>query len=171
MGVRRRSFPLSSTFLPIPHNSTSLRFTAGSLEAARGCGRDCTAGYCAREHSSIHGRQTGAGSAIDSPPADWSFSAPRCGVWTRPESWQSPPRAGLGRFWGQEGTLIYPKQNTRLTEQIVTLGGVLILEFPMSTLAAPQNISHSHHQWYFHRRMMPNTAAPDCLTPCPGTGL
>jgi len=35
--------------------------------------------------------------------------------------------------------VIYPKENTRLTEQIVALGGALISEFPMNTFAAPQN--------------------------------
>lgn len=35
--------------------------------------------------------------------------------------------------------IIYPKENTRITEQILTLGGALISEFPMNTFAAPQN--------------------------------
>ena len=35
--------------------------------------------------------------------------------------------------------IIYPKENTRLTEQIVAMGGALISEFPMNTFAAPQN--------------------------------
>jgi DNA processing protein len=35
--------------------------------------------------------------------------------------------------------VIYPKENTRLAEQIVALGGALISEFPMGTFAAPQN--------------------------------
>jgi DNA processing protein len=35
--------------------------------------------------------------------------------------------------------VIYPKENTRLTEQLLTLGGALISEFPMNTFAAPQN--------------------------------
>ena len=33
----------------------------------------------------------------------------------------------------------YPKENTRLAEQIVALGGALISEFPVGTLPAPQN--------------------------------
>jgi DNA processing protein len=33
----------------------------------------------------------------------------------------------------------YPKENTRLSEQIVASGGALISEFPMSTFPAPQN--------------------------------
>ena len=33
----------------------------------------------------------------------------------------------------------YPKENTRLSEQIVAMGGALISEFPLGTFAAPQN--------------------------------
>jgi len=35
--------------------------------------------------------------------------------------------------------VMYPKENTRLTEQIVVLGGALITEFPVGTFPAPQN--------------------------------
>ncbi|MGA2978421.1 MAG: DNA-processing protein DprA [Terriglobales bacterium] len=35
--------------------------------------------------------------------------------------------------------VMYPKENTRLTEQIVALGGALISEFPIGTFPAPQN--------------------------------
>ncbi len=35
--------------------------------------------------------------------------------------------------------VMYPKENTRLTEQIVALGGALISEFPVGTFPAPQN--------------------------------
>jgi len=35
--------------------------------------------------------------------------------------------------------VIYPKENTRLAEQILALGGALISEFPLGTFAAPQN--------------------------------
>jgi DNA processing protein len=35
--------------------------------------------------------------------------------------------------------VIYPKENPRLSEQIVALGGALIFEFPLGTFAAPQN--------------------------------
>ena len=34
---------------------------------------------------------------------------------------------------------MYPKENTRLAEQILALGGALISEFPIGTFAAPQN--------------------------------
>jgi len=35
--------------------------------------------------------------------------------------------------------VMYPKENTRLAEQILAMGGALISEFPMGTFAAPQN--------------------------------
>lgn len=35
--------------------------------------------------------------------------------------------------------VIYPKENTRLAEQILALGGALISEFSLGTFAAPQN--------------------------------
>ncbi|MFL6444730.1 MAG: DNA-processing protein DprA [Candidatus Sulfotelmatobacter sp.] len=35
--------------------------------------------------------------------------------------------------------VIYPKENSRLSEQILGLGGALISEFPLGTFAAPQN--------------------------------
>ena len=35
--------------------------------------------------------------------------------------------------------VIYPKENSRLSEQILALGGALLSEFPMGTFAAPQN--------------------------------
>jgi DNA processing protein len=35
--------------------------------------------------------------------------------------------------------VVYPKENTRLAEQILSLGGALISEFPLGTFAAPQN--------------------------------
>ncbi len=35
--------------------------------------------------------------------------------------------------------IMYPKENTRLTEQIVALGGALITEFPVGTPPTPQN--------------------------------
>ena len=35
--------------------------------------------------------------------------------------------------------VIYPKENSRLSEQILAFGGALISEFPLRTFAAPQN--------------------------------
>jgi DNA processing protein len=49
---------------------------------------------------------------------------------------------GKGKTVGVLGTgidVIYPKENTRLTEQMLALGGALVSEFPLSTFPAPQN--------------------------------
>ena len=35
--------------------------------------------------------------------------------------------------------VIYPKENSRLADQILSMGGALISEFPLATFAAPQN--------------------------------
>ena len=35
--------------------------------------------------------------------------------------------------------VVYPKENSRLADQILSLGGALISEFPLATFAAPQN--------------------------------
>ncbi len=35
--------------------------------------------------------------------------------------------------------VLYPKENSRLAEQILSLGGTLVSEFPMGTFPAPQN--------------------------------
>jgi len=50
--------------------------------------------------------------------------------------------AAKGRTVAIFGTgvdVIYPKENSRLTEQILPLGGAFVSEFPMGTFAAPQN--------------------------------
>jgi DNA processing protein len=50
--------------------------------------------------------------------------------------------AGKGKTVAVFGTgidVIYPKENTRLVEQILALGGALVSEFPLGTFAAPQN--------------------------------
>jgi DNA processing protein len=50
--------------------------------------------------------------------------------------------AGKGKTVGVLGTgidVIYPKENTRLTEQMLALGGALVSEFPLNTFPAPQN--------------------------------
>jgi DNA processing protein len=41
--------------------------------------------------------------------------------------------------WGTGVDVVYPKENSRLTEQILALGGAVISEFPMGTFPAPQN--------------------------------
>jgi DNA processing protein len=50
--------------------------------------------------------------------------------------------AAKGRTIAVFGTgidVLYPKENTRLAEQILALGGALMTEFPVGTFAAPQN--------------------------------
>src|SRR5579864_3478001 len=42
-------------------------------------------------------------------------------------------------IFGTGVDVIYPKENSRLSEQILALGGALISEFPLGTFAAPQN--------------------------------
>src|SRR5207244_2304570 len=49
---------------------------------------------------------------------------------------------GRGKTVAVLGTgidIIYPKENTRLSEQILATGGALVSEFPITTFAAPQN--------------------------------
>ncbi len=41
--------------------------------------------------------------------------------------------------WGTGLDVIYPKENKRLAEQIVTSGGAIVTENPMGTFPAPQN--------------------------------
>ena len=41
--------------------------------------------------------------------------------------------------FGTGADVLYPKENSRLAEQILSLGGALISEFPLGTFAAPQN--------------------------------
>jgi DNA processing protein len=50
--------------------------------------------------------------------------------------------AGKGKTVAVFGTgvdQIYPKENSRLVDQILSLGGALISEFPLETFPAPQN--------------------------------
>jgi DNA processing protein len=41
--------------------------------------------------------------------------------------------------WGTGVDQVYPKENKRLSEQILALGGAIISEFPIGTFPAPQN--------------------------------
>ncbi len=41
--------------------------------------------------------------------------------------------------FGTGADVVYPKENSRLADQILSVGGALISEFPMGTFAAPQN--------------------------------
>jgi DNA processing protein len=50
--------------------------------------------------------------------------------------------AGKGKTVAMFGTgvdVLYPKENSRLSEQILSFGGALVSEFPLGTFAAPQN--------------------------------
>ena len=50
--------------------------------------------------------------------------------------------AGKGKtvaVWGTGIDVLYPKENSRLVEQILALGGAVISEFPIGTFPAPQN--------------------------------
>jgi len=50
--------------------------------------------------------------------------------------------AAKGKTVGVLGTgidVMYPKENTRLTEQVIALGGALLTEFPVGTPPTPQN--------------------------------
>lgn len=50
--------------------------------------------------------------------------------------------SGKGKTVAVFGTgvdLLHPKENSRLSEQILSFGGALISEFPLGTFAAPQN--------------------------------
>ena len=42
-------------------------------------------------------------------------------------------------IWGTSIDVIYPKENKRLAEEIVSEGGAIISEFPLGTFPAPQN--------------------------------
>jgi DNA processing protein len=41
----------------------------------------------------------------------------------------------------------YPQENSRLSEQILALGGALIFEFPIGTFPAPQNFPIHNRIW------------------------
>jgi DNA processing protein len=50
--------------------------------------------------------------------------------------------SGKGKTIAMFGTgvdVLYPKENSRLSEQILSHGGALVSEFPLGTFAAPQN--------------------------------
>jgi DNA processing protein len=50
-----------------------------------------------------------------------------------------PAKGKTVAVFGTGVDVIYPKENSRLSEQILALGGALISEFRMGTFAAPQN--------------------------------
>ncbi len=50
--------------------------------------------------------------------------------------------AGKGKtvaVFGTGADVVYPKENSRLVEQILSSGGAVVSEFPVSTFPAPQN--------------------------------
>jgi len=48
-------------------------------------------------------------------------------------------RAQTAAIFGTGIDVLYPRENSRLADQIVALGGALVSEFPVGTFAAPQN--------------------------------
>jgi DNA processing protein len=61
-------------------------------------------------------------------------------MWMRSRSRGSQSWARAIRQFSAPGVdIVYPKEKSRLTDQMLSLGGALISEFPMNTFAAPQN--------------------------------
>ncbi len=57
-------------------------------------------------------------------------------------------KARTAAIFGTGIDVLYPRENSRLAEQILALGGALVSEFPVGTFAAAAEFSHSqpHHQ-------------------------
>ena len=73
-------------------------------------------------------------------PTGWSFiSGMARGVDTASHRGAITAKGKTVAVFGTGVDVIYPKENTRLSEQILALGGALISEFPLGTFAAPQN--------------------------------
>jgi DNA processing protein len=73
-------------------------------------------------------------------PRDWSLiSGIARGVDTASHRGAITAKGKTVAVFGTGVDVIYPKENTRLSEQILALGGALISEFPLGTFAAPQN--------------------------------
>ena len=74
------------------------------------------------------------------PPAVWSLSAAWLVGWIPPRI--AEPSAAHGRtiaVWGTGVDVVYPKENQKLSEQILEAGGAIVSEFPLGTFPAPQN--------------------------------
>ncbi|HUM04507.1 MAG TPA: DNA-processing protein DprA [Terriglobales bacterium] len=67
------------------------------------------------------------------------ISGMACGVDTASHRGVIEARGKTIAVFGTGIDVIYPKENTRLADQILALGGALISEFPLGTFAAPQN--------------------------------
>src|ERR1700677_2794766 len=67
------------------------------------------------------------------------ISGMACGVDTASHRGAISAKGKTIAVFGTGADVIYPKENSRLSEQILALGGALISEFPMGTFAAPQN--------------------------------
>jgi hypothetical protein len=82
-------------------------------------------------------------------PSDWP-AIWRRKDWSLPAAWPGGGDTASHRgaitakgktilVFGTSADAIYPKENPRLSEQILALGGALISEFAIGTFAAPQN--------------------------------
>ena len=67
------------------------------------------------------------------------FSAVARGVDTAAHRGAIAVKGKTVAVFGTGGDVLYPKENSRLSEQILSLGGELISEFALGTFAAPQN--------------------------------
>jgi DNA processing protein len=67
------------------------------------------------------------------------FSGMARGVDTAAHRGAVAAKGKTAAVFGTGVDVLYPKENSRLAEQIVALGGALISEFPLGTFAAPQN--------------------------------
>jgi DNA processing protein len=67
------------------------------------------------------------------------FSGMARGVDTAAHKGALAARGQTVAVWGTGIDVVYPKENKRLAEQIVEVGGTIISEFPLGTFPAPQN--------------------------------
>ena len=87
--------------------------------------------------------------ACDLAAQDWSLLVAWPAASTPPAT--AAPSTAKGKTVAVFGTgvdVIYPKENSRLSEQILAFGGALISEFPLGNVCRAAEFSHpqSHHQ-------------------------